>query len=227
MNDAGLLVVDNVSRTYPDGRVTALVNVNLRIERGEYVAIMGPSGSGKSTLLNVLGALDRPDSGQVLYRGKPLGTGISLDQYHAMEIGFIFQSFYLLPTLTALENVQVPMFEGPLAATSRVKKARELLDIVGMSHRLDHHPSRLSVGERQRVAIARALANDPQLLLADEPTGNLDSRTAEAVLELFGRLRSERGLTLIVVTHSEEVAQRANRIVRIRDGQIIEDRLVR
>src|SRR5262249_48163268 len=174
-----LLQAQRLCKNYPDGRVNALVDVSLDIRAREYIAVMGPSGSGKSTLLNLLGALDRPTSGEVLFEGQSLRRFGSLDQFRSQKIGFVFQAFHLVPTLTALENVQVPMFEGPLAARARARKAAELLAAVGMGHRAGHLATRLSVGERQRVAVARALANDPVLLLADEPTGNLDSRTAE------------------------------------------------
>src|SRR5262249_9511844 len=198
--DVALVRTENLGKTYPDGHVQALVDVDLRIERGEYAAIMGPSGSGKSTLLNLLGALDRPTSGVDYFEGTPLRRIANLDQFRSQKIGFEFQSFYLLPTLTALENVQVPMFEGPLPARERARKAAELLDVFGLSDRARHLPSHLSVGQRQRVAIARSLANDPLLLLADEPTGNLDSKKAAEVLDLFEKLHQERGMTLIVIT---------------------------
>ena len=222
-----LLFADRVSRLYPDGRVQALRDVTFGVRQGESVAIMGPSGSGKSTLLNLLGALDRPSSGEVYFRGEPLSARRDLDRFRARQIGFVFQSFFLLPTLTARENVQVPMFEGPpLSARERAKKADQLLESVGMLRRANHRPGKLSVGERQRVALARALANDPELLLADEPTGNLDSQSAAAVLDLLAALRRDRELTMVIVTHSEEVAERADRLVRLRDGQIVEDRRV-
>ncbi|MHB1422613.1 MAG: ABC transporter ATP-binding protein [Gemmataceae bacterium] len=220
MNETPILRTERLCKTYPDGQVNALVEVTLNIQRGEYVAIMGISGCGKSTLLNLLGALDRPSSGKVFFEGQSLSAIPDLDRFRARKIGFVFQSFFLLPTLTALENVQVPMFEGPLGARQRSAKASALMKLVGMSHRLRHRPAQLSVGERQRVAIARALANDPVLLLADEPTGNLDSRTAAEVLDLFAHLRRDKGMTLILVTHGHEVAERAERIVRMRDGRI-------
>jgi putative ABC transport system ATP-binding protein len=219
---APLLRTDRVSRLYPDGEVTALREVTLEVPRGSYLAIMGPSGSGKSTLLNLLGGLDRPTSGEVYFQEQPLSQMSSLDNYRAHQVGFVFQSFLLLPTLTACENVQIPMFETDLAAGARAEKARELLAAVGMSHRAGHLPHRMSVGERQRVALARALANDPPLLLADEPTGNLDSQSGAAVLELFDQLHRQRGMTLVVITHSDEVAARAQETIHIRDGQIME-----
>ncbi len=224
MSDAApcLVRAEHLSKTYPDGQVNALNDVSLCVRRGEYVAIMGPSGCGKSTLLNLLGALDRPTSGEVWFEEQPLSRMAKPDRLRAQKIGFVFQSFYLLPTLTAAENVQVPMFEGPLPARERVKRAAELLQTVGLSHRANHLPAKLSVGERQRVAIARALANSPALLLADEPTGNLDSRTAGEVLDLFGDLHRGKGMTLVVVTHGSEVADRAQRVVQMRDGRIVE-----
>jgi putative ABC transport system ATP-binding protein len=218
-----LFRAEKLGRVYHDGQVNALVEADLCIEQGEYVAIMGPSGSGKSTLLNLLGALDKPTSGEVFFLGEPLSRLRDLDRFRARRVGFVFQSFHLLPTLTAAENVQVPMFEGPLGAAARAARARDLLQLVGMSHRANHLPGRLSVGERQRVAIARALANDPQVLLADEPTGNLDSRNASQVLDLFDRLHLERGMTIVVVTHSPEVAARAERIIHLRDGRVCQD----
>ncbi|HEY1192387.1 MAG TPA: ABC transporter ATP-binding protein, partial [Gemmata sp.] len=165
-----LLFADGVAKTYPDGDVRALNGVTLGVRAGQHVAITGPSGCGKSTLLNLLGVLDAPDAGEVYYRGEPLSRWPDLNSFRARQIGFVFQSFYLLPTLTAKENVQVPMFEGAaLSARARAQKAGELLDLVGMGKRANHLPLQLSVGERQRVALARALANDPALLLADEP----------------------------------------------------------
>jgi ABC-type lipoprotein export system ATPase subunit len=216
-----LLRAEGLAKTYPDGDVHALQGVSLAIEAGESVAITGPSGCGKTTLLQLLGGLDRPDTGEVYFEGTPLAK-LDLDAFRALRLGFVFQSFHLLPTLSAVENVQVPMFEGPWSRSERLSRAEALLTEVGLAHRKDHRPSRLSVGERQRVAIARALANSPTLILADEPTGNLDSRSQGEVLELLARLRVERALTLVVVTHSHEVAAAADREVRLRDGQILE-----
>jgi putative ABC transport system ATP-binding protein len=216
---------ERVQRQYPDGNVVALKEVNFEIARGENVAIMGPSGSGKSTLLNLLGGLDQPTSGAIWVDGVKLETSAQLDDLRVNKVGFVFQAFHLLPTLTACENVQVPMFEGPLSSSARKKRAIELLEKVGMGHRLNHLPTMLSAGERQRVAIARSLANEPLMLLADEPTGNLDTATGEAILQLFESLHRERKMTLVVVTHSPEVGERAHRLIRLRDGQIIEDRV--
>jgi len=221
--DRSILRARRLTKTYADGNVSALVDVDLAIEAGQFVAIMGPSGSGKSTLLNLLGTLDSPTRGEVWFQGQPLSQARSLDRLRAQKIGFVFQSFHLLPTLTVLENVQIPMFAGPRTVRQRVSIALKLLEAVGMSHRGSHLPNQLSVGERQRVAIARALANDPVLLLADEPTGNLDSRTGMEILGLFESLQLERQVTLVIVTHTSEVAERADRIVRIRDGRIETD----
>jgi len=216
-----LLRAEGVTKTYPDGDVHALRGVSLAIAEGESVAITGPSGCGKTTLLHLLGGLDRPTAGEVYFGGVPLGR-LDLDSFRARRLGFVFQSFHLLATLSALENVQVPMFEGPWPRSERAGRAGALLDEVGLSDRKGHRPSRLSVGERQRVAIARSLANGPGLILADEPTGNLDSRAQADVLALLDRLRRERSLTLVVVTHSRDVAAAADREVRLMDGRIVE-----
>jgi putative ABC transport system ATP-binding protein len=221
-----LIYCDHVSRVYPNGKVLALNDVTVRIGRGEYVAVMGPSGSGKSTLLNLIAGLDRPTAGEVYFEGTPLSTRAFRNRLRVDRVGFVFQSFNLLPTLTACENVQIPMFEGPLAAGARRRKAVELLNLVGLGQRLRHLPGQLSGGEKQRVAVARALANDPVALLADEPTGNLDTASGEDLLTLFDRLHQERNVTPIVVTHSPEVARRARRLIRFRDGRVVEDRPV-
>ena len=227
-NTAGnqcLIRCEHLQRLYPDGHVAALVDVDLSIGAGEYIAVMGPSGSGKSTLLNLIGGLDQPTAGAILFAGASLSEPGLMDEIRINKIGFVFQAFHLLPTLSASENVQIPMFEGPLRATARRQRAAMLLAEVGMSHRLDHLPTQLSGGERQRVAIARALANDPPVLLADEPTGNLDTVTGQEILKLFARMHRERHLTILLVTHSSEIAEQAQRLIRLRDGRVIEDRL--
>jgi putative ABC transport system ATP-binding protein len=216
-----LLFADRLRKTYPDGKVQALKGVSLGVRAGESVSIMGPSGCGKSTLLNLLGALDRPDAGEVYFQGEPLSRRRDLDRFRARQIGFVFQSFFLLPTLTSRENVQVPMFGGERSNRERNERADQLLESVGMAHRADHRPAQLSVGERQRVALARSLANDPVLLLADEPTGNLDSQSAADVLDLLTALQRDHSLATVIVTHSPEVAERADRMVRMRDGLVV------
>jgi ABC-type lipoprotein export system ATPase subunit len=215
-----LLRAEGLVKTYPDGDVRAVRGVSVTIAEGEFAAITGPSGCGKSTLLHLLGGLDRPDSGEVYFRGDSLSK-LDLDAFRARRLGFVFQSFHLVPTLTALENVQVPMFEGPWSRGMRLKRGEQLLEEVGLAQRARHLPRRLSVGERQRVAIARALANEPLLLLADEPTGNLDTPTQADVVALLSRLRHERSLTLVIVTHSAEVSAAADREIRLRDGQLV------
>jgi ABC-type lipoprotein export system ATPase subunit len=217
-----LLRAEGLGKHYTDGNVQALRGVSLRINAAESVAITGPSGCGKSTLLHLLGGLDRPDQGEVYYRDQPLSQ-LDIDTYRAQEVGFVFQSFYLMATLTALENIQVPMFEGTRSPRERIQQAERLIGEVGLSHRRSHHPGKLSVGERQRVAIARALANDPSLLLADEPTGNLDSKSQDEIIHLLHHLRAERQLTLVIVTHSHEVADAADRKILMKDGQVQEN----
>jgi len=218
-----LLRTERLGKTYLDGDVQALRNVNLSVRQGEFVAIMGPSGCGKSTMLNLLGALDRPTEGEVYFAGQPLSAHRNLDCFRAEKVGFVFQSFYLLPTLTALENVQIPMFESRRTPAERRQRAAAILEAVGLGHRLEHSTLKLSGGERQRVAIARALANQPSLLLADEPTGNLDSATSREVLDLFARLHREQGLTILLITHDPQVAARAERVIAMRDGGIVAD----
>jgi putative ABC transport system ATP-binding protein len=215
-----LLEVRNLSKSYDEGRIEALRGVNLSIKAGEYVAISGPSGSGKSTLLQLLGGLDTATSGEVLFQNAALGTAVNLDNYRAREVGFIFQAFYLLPTLTAIENVQVPMLALDLLPSNRAQRAESLLREMGMEHRLNQYPNQLSAGERQRVAIARALANAPSILLADEPTGNLDSVNSARIMEILIGIQKQRGMTLVIITHENEIACCAPRHVRIRDGRI-------
>jgi putative ABC transport system ATP-binding protein len=212
-----------LKKEYDGGQVKALRGVDFRIHAGEFVAIVGQSGSGKSTLLQMLGALDHPSSGQLLYRGADLRERADIASYRAREIGFIFQAFHLLPTFTALENVQMPMFEAPLGEAERKARAVELLKLVGLESRQNHFPAKLSGGERQRVAIARSLANGASVLLADEPTGNLDSENAAHVLDLVRRLHREQRVTLIMVTHDSGIARLAERVLEVRDGCIVGD----
>lgn len=218
----GLIALTGVSKYYPDGDVRALSSINLTIGEGEFVTIVGPSGCGKSTLLHLLGGLDTPTQGDVHFRGKSL-RDCNLNHYRSQDIGFVFQSFYLLPNLTALENVQIPMFGGPLSASQRATEARRLLDSVGLGNRLSHLPNQLSVGQRQRVAIARSIANRPSILLADEPTGSLDSASGQEVMELLVGLNEQEQTTLVVVTHDDGIARRGRRIIRMLDGAIVAD----
>ncbi|MET0222986.1 MAG: ABC transporter ATP-binding protein [Terrimicrobiaceae bacterium] len=211
-----------LTKSFDGGSVAALRGVDFHVREGEFVAVVGPSGCGKTTLLQLLGSLDRPSSGTLTYRGKSIANLPDPSEYRAREIGFIFQAFHLLPTFTVVENVQIPMFEGGLSRSERAGRALELLNDVGLEHRLKHFPSELSGGERQRVAIARSLANRPSVLLADEPTGNLDSENAAHVVELLLRLHKELGTTLILVTHDLAIAALAARTVRMKDGRIVE-----
>jgi ABC-type lipoprotein export system ATPase subunit len=215
-----LLDARGLVKMYDNGRVQALRGVDVTIDAGEYVAISGPSGSGKSTLLHMLGGLDSPTEGEVLFRGSPLGTAVDLDQYRSRQVGFIFQAFHLLPTLRAVENVQVAMLAISGRGNHRVERAVALLEEMGLKDRMRHYPSELSAGERQRVAIARALANDPTILLADEPTGNLDSVNSTHIMQLLCKIREQRGMTLVIVTHENAIACSAPRHIRIRDGRI-------
>ena len=221
--ETALVSADRLSKSFDGGEIRALDGASLSIGQGEFVALMGPSGCGKSTLLQMIGALDEPDAGDVRYRGMPYGEMQDAAAFRATRLGFVFQSFRLLPTLTASENVQVPMFGMPWSAKERAGRADALLDSVGMRQRRDKQPAQLSGGERQRVAIARSLANDPELILADEPTGSLDSASAQNVLELLISLRASRNLTVLMVTHDPGVAAHADRVVAMRDGRVISE----
>ncbi len=218
-----LFQATGLKKQYDDGQVQALRGVDFRIGQHEFVAVIGPSGCGKTTLLQLLGALDRPSAGSLFFRGASLSDLPDPASYRAHEIGFVFQAFHLLPAFTAVENVQIPMFETPRPISERRTRARELLKAVGLENRADHFPAKLSGGERQRVAIARSLANGPSVLLADEPTGNLDSENAGLILELLTRLHAERSMTLVLVTHDMSVARRASRAIQMKDGYIIFD----
>jgi len=213
-----------LTKVYGDGvAIRALDSVNLTVRRGELIAIVGPSGSGKSTLLNMLGALDRPTSGEVIVNGTPLTQVRDLDRFRSQTVGFIFQTHNLIPTLTAAENVEVPMYESGLSTAARHGRARELLALVGLAQRADFMPNQLSGGERQRVAIARALANRPAIVLADEPTGNLDSQNTADIMALLVDLNATQATTMLIVTHNHEVAQKARRVITFRDGKIQHD----
>jgi ABC-type lipoprotein export system ATPase subunit len=223
-----LIRLRDIHKTYTLGEmeVRALDGVSLDIDRGEYVALMGASGSGKTTLMNTLGCLDHPTRGSYLFEGDEVVemSGDERARLRNHKIGFVFQNFNLLSRTSALENVELPLlYSSRLRGSQRRDRVRELLKKVGLESRLDHHPSQLSGGQQQRVAIARALANEPPILLADEPTGNLDSRTSREVLDLFRQLNRDDGITIIVVTHDQEVARHARRAIVIRDGKVICD----
>jgi len=209
-----------LKKQFDGGNVAALRGVDLQIRQGEFVAIIGPSGCGKSTLLAMLGSLDRPSEGTLTYRGRSIPDLADPAAYRSHDIGFIFQAFQLLPTFTVVENVQIPMFEGNLSRSERKERAVQLLKSVGLDHRLGHFPSQLSGGERQRVAIARSLANGPSVLLADEPTGNLDSNSAEQIMDLILQLQRDLRMTLVLVTHDLTIAEQASRTVSMRDGRV-------
>ena len=225
-----VIELDALGKAYRTGefKVDALSDVSLSIEQGEYVAIMGPSGSGKSTLMNILGCLDVPTSGRYLLAGEDVSVmdEVELAMARNRRIGFVFQQFNLLPSLTALRNVELPLSYAGMPRERRRTLAGEALERVGLSDRVSHRPGELSGGQQQRVAIARALASDPDLLLADEPTGNLDSAATEEVLELFGELH-QQGRTVVLITHEPDVAARAARIIRLRDGAIASDEMAR
>jgi len=226
MNDtsiAPLVEARNLAREYDRGAIKALGGVTFSVRAGDFVSIMGPSGCGKTSLLNLLGALDTPTAGQILFDGRDLRDIKDLSAFRARTIGFIFQSFHLLPTLSAIENVQVPMLEASLSRAARRERAAELLRAVGLDHRQHHLPAKLSGGERQRVAIARSLANNPRMLLADEPTGNLDSASARAIIAMLQQIHGDRGMTVVLVTHDAGVAAAATRTLSMLDGLIVSD----
>src|ERR687886_2252879 len=230
---SSVIAVKNLVKTYVVGEVEvrALRGVNLEVQRGEFLAVTGPSGSGKSTFMHIVGCLDRPTSGQYILDGKDVSR-MSKDDLAAVrnkKIGFVFQGFNLLSRTTALDNVELPLlYNGGsrMKAAERHRRAKEVLEIVGLGQRLDHYPNQLSGGQQQRVAIARALINEPSILLADEPTGNLDTRTSVEVMDIFQRLNMERGITVVLITHEMDIAEHGTRLVRFRDGKIQLDQAI-
>jgi putative ABC transport system ATP-binding protein len=227
-----VIAVRNLVKTYVVGEVEvkALRGVNLEVRQGEFLAVTGPSGSGKSTFMHIVGCLDRPSSGQYILDGQDVST-MSKDALAAVrnkKIGFVFQGFNLLSRTSALDNVELPLLYGGngLKTTERHERALEMLGLVGLGNRADHHPNQLSGGQQQRVAIARALINRPSILLADEPTGNLDTRTSIEVMGIFQRLNRERGITIVLITHEMDIAEYGTRAVSFRDGQVVADRAV-
>lgn len=230
MNNLPVVRIDKVKKVYHMGKVEvlALQEITLNIAKGEFVSIMGPSGCGKSTLMHMIGCLDRPTQGHILLDEVDVDEldDNSLAEIRNRKVGFVFQTFNLLPKLKAIENVELPLIYAGLGLDERRKKAADLLEMVGLKDRASHRPTELSGGQSQRVAIARALANGPSILLADEPTGNLDSRTGEEIIHLFKEL-NDRGITMIIVTHDQDIANQSKRIVRLKDGLVIADEKIR
>ncbi|MFA7461995.1 MAG: ABC transporter ATP-binding protein [Anaerovoracaceae bacterium] len=222
-----IIKIEKLSKLYENGdlSVKALDNISLSVTQGEFIAIMGASGSGKSTLMNILGCLDRPTEGYYYLEGIDVGekTDDELSEIRNRKIGFVFQSFNLIPRTSALQNVELPMIYGKVKASERTGMALSLLEQVGLTDRAHHMPNELSGGQKQRVAIARALANCPQIILADEPTGNLDSHSSEEIMEIFARLNRKEGNTVIIVTHERDVAEFTDRIITFKDGSVIKD----
>ena len=222
-----LIELRNVAKIYESGvtRVKALDNVSFDVEKGEFMSIMGPSGSGKTTLLNVIGCLDKPTSGEVKISDRDVTRmpPAVLDELRLRKIGFVFQMFNLIPTLTALENVELSLSLAGLSDSEQRDRASKLIELVGLGTRLNHRPSQLSAGEKQRVAIARALANDPELVLADEPTGNLDTKIGKEIVNLMQGLNRKFNKTFIIVTHNEDVARATDRIIQLKDGRVVKE----
>ncbi len=221
MMSENIIEIKNVKKSYEDGRILALNGVDLTVKKGEFVSIIGPSGSGKSTLLNIIGALDKPDSGSIIIDGEDIGGKKDLSNFRAKTLGFIFQLHNLIPNLSASENVEIPMYGQKIKSKDMRERSLKLLDIMGIKDKSHRKSSELSGGERQRVAVARSLANNPSIILADEPTGSLDSKNGNLILEHLKNLHIENKVTLIVVTHDMRVAQMADRIVEVLDGKIV------
>lgn len=218
-----IVEIKDLTKSYENGNIKALNGIDLTIGEGEFVSIIGPSGSGKSTLLNMLGALDTPDSGSISVAGYNLESNKKLNEFRADKIGFIFQLHNLIPNLSVVENVEIPMFTKKWSARKMRERALHLLEIVGLKDKARMLPNKLSGGERQRVAIARALANEPSIILADEPTGSLDSKTSNKILKQLNKLHKDENVTLIMVTHDMDVARLADRVIEVLDGKIIDN----
>ena len=220
MDNENIIEIQNLKKSYDDGKIKALNGLDLEIKKGEFVSIMGPSGSGKSTLLNMIGALDVADEGTIRVAGIDLAQSKDLNEFRSKEIGFVFQMHNLIPNLSILENVEIPMYETHLSSNQMKQRAMELLKAVGLEDRADQIPTKLSGGQRQRVAIARALVNHPSIILADEPTGSLDSKTGDMILKLLRELHDQENVTLVMVTHEPYVGNMAERIINVLDGKI-------
>lgn len=220
MNNGNIIEIKNLKKSYDEGKIKALDGLNLEVKKGEFVSIMGPSGSGKSTLLNMMGALDVADEGSISVAGIDLMETKQLNEFRSEEIGFVFQMHNLIPNLTVLENVEIPMYEANLSSSQMRERALDLLKAVNLEDKKDQVPTKLSGGERQRVAIARALVNHPSIILADEPTGSLDSKTGDKILKLLRELHDRENVTLVMVTHEPYVGNMADRIVNVLDGKV-------
>ncbi len=224
MNNGNSIMVKNLSKTF--GQLRVVNSVSFEVEKGEFLAIQGPSGSGKSTLLGLLAGLEKPDEGNILINGTEVAamTEDQLALFRRYNIGFVFQAFYLIPTLNVVENIAFPLFPERLNRKDMLERARNITESVGLGGRLRHYPNELSGGEQQRVAIARSLINNPQIILVDEPTGNLDSESGRKIVELLCQLNKERGLTLVLVTHDDKIAADSDRIIRMKDGRIADEK---
>lgn len=218
---SNIVEINNLVKSYENGHIKALNGIDLTIKEGEFVSIIGPSGSGKSTLLNMLGALDLPDSGSINVAGYDLLSNKKLNEFRAQKIGFVFQLHNLIPNLSVVENIEIPMFTSKMSNDEMRTRALDLLDVVGLREKASQKPSKLSGGERQRVAIARALANNPSIILADEPTGSLDSKTSTKILKQLIELHKTQNVTLIIVTHDMDVAKLADRTIEVLDGKLV------